>query len=112
MSFLYPRTVSIARTATAATAGLVSYNDLEQETTVASGLEASIQLKKEHGKPAADLPGDALERTLWTIFIPNQPITLIQSRDVVIDETGVRYQILAPYWNSLGYNLLTERLEA
>lgn len=112
MSFIYPRTVSVVRATTTTAAGLVNYNDLEEESTVAAGLAASIQLKKERGRPAADVPGDALARTLWSILIPNQENGLIQVRDVIVDEIGIRYQVLAPYWNSLGYNILAERLES
>jgi len=115
MSFLYPRTVAITRPNSDLAPGYAStYSGVEpsQETAVANGLPASIQLKKERGKPDPSLPADAM-KTYWTVLIPlyAAPLGLIQDNDIVTDDLGVRYQVTAPYWNSLGYALLVERLE-
>jgi hypothetical protein len=84
-----------------------------QETSIATGLPASIQLAKERGKPEANLPADG-GKTLWKVFIPLSAaaLGLIESRDIIKDDLGTRYQVIGPYWNSLGHNLLCERLEA
>ncbi|WP_232243723.1 hypothetical protein [Paraburkholderia sp. SOS3] len=83
------------------------------ETIVATGLPASIQLKKGKGRPDAGLPADAVEKTLWTVFIPRgaAQLGLIRTNDIVTDDLGERYQVSAPYWNSLGYALQVELLE-
>ena len=114
MSFLYPRTVAITRPTSAPSVGLQAYGGtvVASETSVATGLSASIQLKKQQG--ASDdpgLPGNA-GRTQWRIFIPATALGLIETRDVVTDDLGQRYQVTGPYWNSLGHTLLCERLEA
>ena len=113
--FLYPRTVSIGRQLPVTGGGLQPYSGVQpsQETPVASGLPASIQLARDRGKSEANLPADA-GKTLWKIFIPKSAaaLGLIQSRDIVTDDLGTRYQVVGPYWNSLGHNLLCERLEA
>lgn len=113
-SFLYPRTISVYRSTYSTAPGAQSYSAPNQDQTIATGLPASIQLKKERGKPITDLPGDASAKTFWTILIPaaSAGIGLIRSRDIIVDELGVRYQVSAPYWNSLGYGLLVELLEA
>lgn len=116
MSFIYPRTVAITRPASDVAAGYQpNYSGLDpsNETPVASDLPASIQIKKERGKPDPDLPGDAAAKSFWTVFIPvgAAPLGLIQTNDVITDDLGVRYQVTAPYWNSLGHALLVERLE-
>lgn len=116
MSFLYPRTVTITRPTQPTGIGAVGYGG---ETTsaetavVAAGVAASIQLAKDRGKPDANLPADA-GKTLWKVFIPVAaavPLGTIQVRDIVTDDLGQRYQVAGPYWNSLGHNLLCERLE-
>ncbi len=80
------------------------------ETIVAVGLSASIQQIKESKQPMENLPGDTVRGTLWSIFI-RKPRTLIRDRDIITDDLGVRYQVTAAYWNSLGYKALCERLQ-
>ncbi len=114
MSFLYPRTISITRPTQPIGEGAVGYGaeEVSTETQIASGIQASIQLNKQRGKQDAGLPGDS-EKTLWKILIPPQAVAngVIESRDIVTDDAGLRYQVSGPYWNSLGYNLLCELLE-
>lgn len=116
MSLLYPRTLTITRPHKQAGVGAQPYGGatLATETPVVSGVPASIQQKKEGAAPSAGLPGDAVKRTSWRIFIPVAALAdgVIQTHDIVTDDLGVRYQVGAPYWNILGYNLLTERLES
>jgi hypothetical protein len=116
MGFLYPRTIAITRPDTDLTPGYApNYSGVEpaNETAVASGLRASIQLKKGKGHPDPNLPADAAEKSFWTVFIPMgaAALGLIQTNDIVTDDLGVRYQVAGPYWNSLGHALLVERLE-
>lgn len=116
MSFLYPRTVTVTRPGVQTGVGAVSYGGLQQsnETPVIAspGVPASIQLAKEHGKPDANLPADA-GKSNWKVFIPVYAAArgLIQTRDIITDDLGQRYQVIGPYWNSLGHNCICERLE-
>jgi hypothetical protein len=115
MSFIYPRTIAITRPVSDVAPGYTpNYSGVEptDETAVASGLPASIQLKKERGKPDPNLPADA-GKTFWTVLIPlgYAQNGLIQTNDIITDDLGQRYQVTGPYWNSLGYALLVERLE-
>lgn len=116
MSFLYPHTVSISRQTAQAGAGAQSYSGLNptDEQTLYTGLPASIQLDKARGKPEPDLPADA-NKSLWRILMPLSagvaPGSVLRG-DIVTDESGQRYLVWAPYINSLGPNLLAERLEA
>lgn len=115
MSFLYPSTVTVTRPTQPAGVGAVGYGGEQPSTeasVVASAVPASIQLAKEHGKPDAGLPGDA-NKTLWKVIIPAYAVAkgTIQARDVIADDLGVRYQVVGPYWNSLGYGCVCERLE-
>ncbi len=114
MSFLYPRIVSVRRPDTATGGGAQGYsgNLASAGTPIASGLEASIQLNRERGVPEAKTASDAYYRADWNIFIPNAAKGLITERDVVVDDLGKRYLVLAAYWNSLGYKLSADLLEA
>jgi hypothetical protein len=115
MSFLYPRVVGITRPTQAMSPGINGYGGQvpSTETAVASGLPASIQYVKQRGPEEARLPGDS-HKTEWRVFIPLAAIArgLIETRDIVTDDAGQRYQVIAPYWDSLGYQLTCELLEA
>jgi hypothetical protein len=112
MSFLYPRLIAISRPAVADEPSLTpAYSGLDPvaETPVAKDIRASIQLDRQGQNNATGLPSDG-KATLWRVLFRREN-GLLQARDVITDDLGVRYQVLAPYWNSLGYNALVERLE-
>jgi hypothetical protein len=112
MSFIYPRVISITRPPVLSGIGAQPYQGLETgtETTVATGISASIQQCKESKQPAANLPGDVTRGTLWYIFFRRE-LGLVRDRDIITDDLGIRYQITAAYWKSLGYKCLCERLQ-
>lgn len=117
MSFVYPRTVSVTRPSIVAGVGNVGYVGLNptQETPVAGaqGMRASIQYERVSRPPLGQVPGDATTRSTFKIFLPDAPAPgLIQTRDIVTDDLGQRYQVTAPYWDSLGYTLRAEMLQA
>lgn len=114
MSFMYPRTVAISRPGAQSGAGRLGYGGVSPttETSVATGLPANIQRSNASGQSVHGLPADA-QKTYWSVFLPRQSaaLGLVEVRDIVTDDAGIRYQVQAPYWNSMGYNLLCERLE-
>ncbi|GEP00651.1 hypothetical protein [Methylobacterium haplocladii] len=120
MSWCYPRKITITRPEGDAVAapGLQSgYGGLDRdgEITVFQGLPASVQHATSSGRPAANVPADAQSATVWDIFIPRRaapPMGAIVNRDVVIDDLGNRYQVIASYPHPMGFTLRTERLEA
>lgn len=118
MSFIYPRIVSVTRANPLPGVGAQPYSGVTEanETPVAGAQElpASIQAKRFRGKPEGDTPSDNPERVAWEIFIPlpNSTLGVIQERDIVTDDQAKRYVVSAPYWNSLGYRLSCELLEA
>lgn len=111
MSFLYPRTIAITRPRTSSGTGVQSYGGVvaAAEDPVASGIAASIQLARLGGAGLVPLPADAA-RSRWRIFFKG-PSSLVRDRDIITDNLGVRYQVSAAYWNSLGYACECERLE-
>ena len=115
MSFLYPRTVSVARYTPKTGVGYQGYEGHTQDSepvTLITDLPASIQLKSVSGAPEVKLPTDVSKRTYYRICIPGSAASLgdIMENDVIIDDLGLRYQVTSPYWNSLGYQLICERL--
>jgi hypothetical protein len=114
MSFLYPRTIAITRPIGQTGIGAAGYGGeiASAEVAVASGLAASIQLDRQGRDNKAGLPGDA-KTTLWRVLIPKSEAAdgLIHSRDIITDDLGKRYQVIGPYWISLGYNCLCELQE-
>lgn len=111
MSFVYPRTISISRPTQPAGIGAVGYGGELQsiETIIISGVPASIQQKKEGRTNAVDLPGDS-RASMWQILFFGA-LGIVQDRDVITDDLGIRYQVQGAYWNSLGYNCTCEILE-
>lgn len=115
MSFIYPRRIAVHRPDTNPGAGAQDYSGVSaaDESNVFRDLPASIQFKPGGKRPAGGLPADTATKANHRIFIPKACAVLgtIQERDVVIDDLGKRYQVIAAYWNSLGYNLYAELLQ-
>lgn len=114
MSFLYPRSVTVTRPGTQPGVGVQAYGGElpSTETAVASNLPASIQFYRERGANDAHLPGD-VQKTYSRVLIPASAAAngLIKTRDVLTDDLGQRWAVSGNYWNSLGYNLMVEKLE-
>jgi hypothetical protein len=121
----YPRVVSVSRPKTVAgltdAIGNVGYSGAEQgsgtegETVLFTGLPASIQLGAAgRTTKSGELPGDAVSRPIWNIFIPANAIARysVRDRDVITDDEGYRYEVGANFWTGLGYQLSTVRMEA
>lgn len=126
---IYPRTVAVHRQKTVAGTtdiiGGVGYSGAEQgvgiegETVLLTGLPASIQVgaagrATKSAIAGSGLPGDAVIRPIWNIFIPASAITQysIRDRDIITDDEGYRYEVATNYWTELGYQLSTVREEA
>lgn len=117
MAGIYARTISIRRPVQHSEIGGASYSALGQsdETTILTGLAASIQAKSAPLKsPATDLPTAPPGPVQWIIFLPKAASSLgqIHERDIVVDEVGDRYHVEAAYWNILGYQLKCVKLDA
>ncbi|VVC76000.1 hypothetical protein AQUSIP_13010 [Aquicella siphonis] len=114
MSFIYPRTISISRPNPTTGIGALPYQGLDptDETVLFTGIPASIQSRGATANKAG-LPADTKGTPVWVIIIPLQycPNGSILERDVITDDLGNRYQVAAAYWNSLGYQCESEKLQ-
>lgn len=117
-TFLYPRVVAITRPVGPSGKGYVGYSGAEasEETPVASGVPASIQVDRSSSRQRSDdLPAAPPSPVVWKIYIPafaNIAKGAIEDRDVATDDNGDRYQIEAAYWHPMGWTLSAIRLEA
>lgn len=125
MSFVYPRQISVFRWTTDLTPsspGFQSYQEPQtsshnteiwQTTPVFTGIKCSIQEYRSGTRPIDNLPGSSLVTPTVKIFIPRQQLSLGQVvvRDYLLDDLGIQYQVIDPYWNSLGYRLYTVYLQ-
>lgn len=113
---VYPRTVAITRPNVNDTPGVRGYSGVTKanESPIASGLPASIQFLARLSKPLGGTPSDASDRGGFRILIPSTAAAegLITERDIATDDLGKRYQVFVAWWDTLGYNLQCELLEA
>jgi hypothetical protein len=58
------------------------------------------------------VPGDESSKVGWNILVRTNDRTLITEHDVIVDDIGNRYTVVAGYWNSLGYRARCEMLGA
>ncbi len=111
MSFIYDRTISIRRPAKQTGVGIQKYGGetIAEETVIEDCVPASVQQKRESTRDVSGVPSTGKAGN-WRIYF-NLPNGKVQSRDIIVDDLGIRYQVLMPYWTRLGYNCSCERLE-
>lgn len=114
MSFLYPRVIAVHRPAGQPGGGRLPYGGQVEadESVIVTGIPASVQEKKEGGVNPTSLPSDT-KVPGHHIFIPRGklPNGTVKTGDIIIDDLGIRYQVAAPYWDSLGYRISVLTLE-
>lgn len=120
MSFLHPRTVSVSRPNAVApiAAGVLPYSGETQggsgETEVLSCLPANITQARARSSGMVDIPASSDSVAYW-ISIPARAGVKngdILTRDIIVDDLGVRYQVASPNWNSMGFRVYAEMLQA
>lgn len=113
---MFPRTISILRPTRNTGVGAQGYGSSSTagETVLFSGLSAEVQLVRRVGHPAPGVPADA-SLMGYDIYIQNAVLPLsagLRRGDIVVDDTGQRYQISGAEWNVLGWRLMTVLQEA
>lgn len=111
-SFLYPRTISVRRPSVDKTVGEQPYGGLlpTNEKVIVAGIPAHIQIDRQGVRPAAGLPGDALRSMQWKIIFKGC-LGQVQNHDIIVDDLGNRYQVIAAYWGPMTTTCLAELLE-
>ena len=125
MTFVYPRTVSVYRLPPMPSGSAGYGNQGYQEpqtasgasvwssTPVFTGLKCSIQEYRSGQRPVENLPGSTLVTPTNKIFFPFSALArgAIKVRDYILDDLGIKYECINPYWNSLGYRIYCVFLE-
>lgn len=117
MSFLYPRTITVKRPAQTCGVGVIDGYVAQapaDETIVATEIPASIQAKAAGYRNPAGLPSDSRALTTWRVLTPHGLLAdgLVQNRDVIVDDLGRRFQVVAAYTAPLGACFLCEQMES
>jgi hypothetical protein len=116
VSFIYPRRISIRRASVSASVGDRGYGaqrGVSTETALYTNLAASIQEMASKTNPTG-LPADAREQSTWKVFVPKRAGLKpgdVKSGDIVVDDIGLRYQVMAPIPTSLGTEMRVLLLE-
>jgi hypothetical protein len=113
-TFLYPRVVVLSRSDPQTGVGFQPGYSAELKTDellIQAGIPASIQLNQRGQAAAVGLPTETTD-TLWNVLIPLQALAkgMVRQGDTITDDEGDDYQVIAPYWDSLGFNLLVKHL--
>lgn len=112
MSFMYPRTITITRPNATSGVGALPYQGLDpaNEAIIATAVAANIQRSENTRTLDEKLPGDVARGSVWAIFF-DLPNGTVNDRDIITDDLNERYQVMASYWNSMGYKAICERLQ-
>ena len=102
MSFLYPNLISLSRPNPADVVGAQDYSGVTQagETVLASGIPAHIQTDRQGTLPVARIAADAAGQSIWKVIFKGAS-GMAQTGDVITDELGSRYQVIAADWGPL-----------
>jgi hypothetical protein len=103
--------LSFSRPAINESPGLQPYPRPEIDAAYAAGIPSVLNVKKETGRPIADLPGDNALRTFYSAFF-YLPDGTVQERDQASDENGNNYQVISAQYGLFGYEALLELVEA
>jgi hypothetical protein len=102
MSFLYPRTIAIHRPGEDTTLGAQPYSGLraDNETLIASGIPAHIQIDRQNPMSPTKLPADAISLPVYKIIF-KAARGLVKRGDVITDDLENRYQVISPDWGPM-----------
>jgi hypothetical protein len=112
VSFLYPNTISISRPNQNTSIGTQPYSGVARtaETLIASRIAANVYVDRQGQVPVAKLPADAAGQSTWKIVFKGAK-GLARSRDIITDELGRRFQVIAADWGSLATTCRAQILE-
>ena len=80
----------------------------EKEIIVVKDVAASIQLKRSRpvGPPVMSGPTQSADSIPEWLILFKGDKALVLKGDKITDDSGISYEVEAPYWNSLGWNLM------
>ena len=99
MSFLYKDVITLSRPNEDQAVGEQPYGGVlaTDETILASGIAAHIQVDRQGTLPTAKLAADAAGQTIWkVIYFSRLAPDVARTGDIITDQDGNRYQVIAP----------------
>ena len=111
-NFFYPRTISVLRQATNTTAGAQGYSGVtpENEETIFTNVAAHIEAERIGNNSPANLPANSQGEPIYLIIFI-LPLNSVQNRDIIIDDTGYRYQVISADWGPMVTTCRSKKLE-
>lgn len=112
MSFLRPHTVNVWRVQKTATTGLGPYGADEEtdEIKVFGPVRANISEARQARPVPHGIPGAAMFRGIYLIVFRCSD-GIVQTKDIVIDQNGNRYQAMSVTWGRFGVSVMGELME-
>lgn len=117
VNFMYPRTITIKRPVMPTQGGLIGYQGVAEssETTIASGVAASIEMAStgRNSNAAGGLPADSAGPIKYSMYLSAaaaNALPAIFERDVIYDDLGRRFQVDAYQPTPIGMKIDTVRL--
>jgi hypothetical protein len=114
MSFnprLYPRRIKIERADHQNGEAKVSYGGMtpEEFSLVLDNVPCNVQSKSSGRSNTANLPADTVVAQ-WQINIPRDTVAdgVIKKRDIITDDLGRRFSVVADHCHPLGWKLLCD----
>lgn len=113
MGFLYPRSITISRPNQDETLGAQPYSGLrrDNETVIAEGIAAHIQIDNKTPPAPMKLPGDAISTPAWKIIF-KAARGLVRTGDIITDDQDNRYQVISADWGPMVTTCRSQILQA
>lgn len=110
--FLRPRTVDVFRHKRSTLPGRASYSASTQadEELMLSGVPANIFASREARPIVHGVPTGTMFRSLYSVVM-KVDVGVVQSKDIVRDELGNRYQVMSVSQGWFGITALCELME-
>lgn len=83
------------------------------ERTLASNVPVALMAQAGAARGQGEVPSEAPGPIRWRAYLPPSvfPKGSVETRDILVDDEGARYQVGSDGWTSLGYRLDLVRLE-
>ena len=110
--FLRPYLIDIHRPTRPTNVGAQSYGGVTQvqEEVIRTKVRANIRSART-GRQIFDIPADTSFRSYFYIVFRGKKGSA-KVHDIIIDDSGRRFQIVSDAWSSMGFQVLAELLEA
>lgn len=113
MSGIYVTNITLTRVPDSTSINDHNYEGREYPLVViATDIPCTLQQKSYSNKPITGLPQDLSNDSIWNAYFKRKTAAkgFFKERDVLIDDLNRKFEVLAAYWNILGYKLVTKLL--